>query len=381
MRIAVLGPSYPYRGGIAHYTARLSQQVQADGHDLLAVNLSRQYPSSLFPGTTQEDASERTFDVDAQRWLDTMNPASWLKTARRIHHWDPDWVIVQWWHPYFAPSFGAVMGLLRGAGRRVALVCHNVEPHESSPVDRVLLKVAYAAPQRFLVHANTQADAMRIYRPGADIVVNPHPVYDQFGHDPLESDESEDDGSPSPAAARQRLGLNGERWILFFGLVRPYKGLDLLLQAMPEIHERTGARLLVAGECYGEEAPYHALAEGLGDAVRFEFRYVANEEVPDLMAASDVVVLPYRHATQSGVAQAAFGCGRAVISTRVGGIPDVVRHEETGLLVDPEDPSAIADAVEAFYVPGVRERLEAGVVADRAKNSWSALLGVLLADR
>lgn len=370
MRIAILGPVHPYRGGIAHYTARLAREAMHEGHEVLVVNLSRQYPESLFPGTTQEDESERTFDVPAERWLDSMNPLTWLGAARKALRWGPDLLVVQWWHPYFAASFGTVAGAFRARGVPVCMVCHNVEPHESSPVDRALLRLAYAAPSRFVVHAESERRALATFRPRVDVRVNPHPVYDQFASE----------GVPTREEARAALGLDGERWLLFFGLVRPYKGLDVLIDAMPAVHEATGAKLYVAGECYGDEAPYREQVErlGLGDAVRLDFRYVPNEEVPTIIASSDALVLPYRHATQSGVAQVAFGCGRAVVSTRVGGIPDVVADGKSGLLVPPEDPPALADALVSLYEDGRIASLEAGVVEERARFSWGALLGAIL---
>lgn len=372
MRIAIVGPVHPYRGGIAHYTARLAQEALDELHDVLVVNLSRQYPSTLFPGTTQEDNSERTFDVPAVRWLDSMDPRSWARTAWRIRRWRPDLVVFQWWHPYFAASFGAVAALLRAAGIRVAMVCHNVEPHESSPVDRALLRVAYAPVSRFVVHARSERERMAHYRPRASVAVHAHPVYDQFA----------DDGVPERGAARSELGLDGDRWLLFFGLVRPYKGLDLLLRAMPGVHKATGAKLAVLGECYGDEAPYRDLVRELGleDIVRLELRYASNEEVPVWMAASDAVVLPYRHATQSGVAQAAYGCGRPVVSTRVGGIPDIVEHGVSGLLVPPEDVEALAEALVGFYDNELAPELEHGLLEVRARWSWGSLLSTVIGD-
>lgn len=372
MRIAIVGPVHPYRGGIAHYTARLAREALEALHDVLVVNLSRQYPETLFPGTTQEDQSERAFDVPAVRWLDSMDPRTWATTAWRVRRWAPDVVIFQWWHPYFAASFGAVASLLRAAGVPVVMVCHNVEPHESSPVDRALLRVAYAPVQRFVVHARSERERMAKYRPQAPVSVHAHPVYDQFA----------DDGVPERADARRTLGLDGDRWLLFFGLVRPYKGLDLLLRAMPAVHAATGAKLAVLGECYGDEAPYREIVRehGLEDVVRLEFRYASNEEVPTWMAASDAVVLPYRHATQSGVAQAAYGCGRPVISTRVGGIPDIVEEGVSGLLVPPEDVDALAAALIRFYQDSQAPALEEGVVRVRQQWSWGSLLETILTD-
>ena len=365
MKIAVLGPVHPYRGGIAHYTARLCRELIAEGHDVLVVNLSRQYPSALFPGSTQEDASEQTFDVPAERIVDSMNPLSWWRAAKRIREFEAELLVVQWWHPYFAASFGAVAFGAKARGVEVVFACHNVLPHESSPVDRILAGAAYRTADRFVVHADAERDRLGELLPAPQVSVHPHPVYDLFeSEEPIER-----------AAARNSLGLQAERVILFFGLIRRYKGLDLLLEAMPRVAEETGAHLYIAGECYDELSDYEDQIARLGiaDHVTLDARYVANEEVPTLMAAADVVVLPYRHATQSGIAQVAYACGRPVITTAVGGLPDVVWDGETGLLVPPEDPGSIADAVRRFYEDGLAETLEAGVQSRVAQLSWAGL--------
>ena len=366
MRIAVLGPVHPYRGGIAHYTARLCRELIAEGHDVLVVNLTRQYPGALFPGSTQEDSSEHTFDVPAERIVDSMNPLSWRRAARRVVDFDADLLVVQWWHPYFAASFGAVALQTRARGVQVVFVCHNVLPHESSPVDRVLAGAAYRTAHRFVVHADAERERLGELLSSPTVAVHPHPVYDLF-----ETDEPID-----RTAARKSLGVAADRVILFFGLIRRYKGLDLLIEAMPRIIAETGAHLYVAGECYDELGDYEdQIARlGVGEHVTMDARYVANEEVPTLMAASDTVVLPYRHATQSGIAQVAYACGRSVITTAVGGLPDVVWEGETGLLVPPESADAIANAVARFYKEDLRETLEAGVRNRVAQLSWGGLV-------
>ena len=375
MRVAVLGPVYPYRGGIAHYTARLARELVAEGHDVLVVNLTRQYPAALFPGTTQEDASRDTFDVPAERLVDSLDPRSWARAARRVRAFGADLLVVQWWHPYFAASFGAVAYACRAFGIRVVFVCHNVLPHEASPVDRVLAAAAFGSASSLLVHA--RAEAARVpkvapwlaRRPGG-VLVHPHPVYDLFeAGAPIERDE-----------ARAQLGVRAERVLLFFGLIRRYKGLDILLDAMPRVVAETGAFLLIAGECYDDLPALEAQIDRLGlrDHVRLDARYVANEEVPTLVAACDAVVLPYRHATQSGVAQVAYACGRPVISTAVGGIPEVVWEGETGLLVPPEDPGALADAIVRFYRDDLASTLREGVARRVGELSWAGLVQALV---
>ncbi|MCB9506870.1 MAG: glycosyltransferase [Myxococcales bacterium] len=371
MRVAVLGPVHPYRGGIAHYTARLAKELVAEGHDVLVLNLSRQYPAALFPGTTQEDSSERRFDVPAERIVDSLDPRTWVRAARRLREWRAELLVVQWWHPYFAASFGVIAGAARAAGVETVFVCHNVLPHESSPVDRLLAGLAYRTASRFVVHARAEAARVATLIRDPNVGVHPHPIYDLF--------DSTEPSAASAEAARAALNISAERVLLFFGLIRHYKGLDILLDAMPRIARETGASLLVAGECYDDLAALEAQIDRLGirDHVRLDARYVANEEVPTLVAAADAVVLPYRHATQSGVAQVAYACGRPVITTAVGGIPEVVWDGETGLLVPPEDPGAIADAVARFYREDLGPVLRAGVERRAKELSWAGLVEVV----
>lgn len=364
MRIDLLGPVHPWRGGIAHYTTRLARQFVDEGHDVRVVNLTRQYPDALFPGQTQRDEHASAFVIDSEQLVDSASPRSWWRAGQRVARRRPDLLVVQWWHPYFAPSFGTIARRARASDVETVFVCHNVLPHESSPADAVLARYAYGGADRFVVHAESEVPRLQrlVWRP--HVAVCPHPVYDVFGgHEGTRDD------------ARAALGLEGPRWLLFFGLIRPYKGLDILIDALARVRERLDVRLMIAGEVYGDVAPWQAQIDrlGLGEAIRFEPRYLANDEVPVWMAASDAVVLPYRHATQSGIAQVAYACDRAVISTRVGGIPDVVRDGETGLLVPPEDPQALADALVRLYDDDLRDGFEAGVRAHVARLGWGRL--------
>lgn len=371
MKLAVLGPVHPYRGGIAHYTAALVQELRDEGHEVLVINLTRQYPNLLFPGSTQHDASTVAFEVESERIVDSLDPRTWFAAVARMRRWGVERLIVQWWHPYFGPAFGTIARLARRSRIPVTFVCHNVAPHESSIADKGLLLWAYSAVDDFVVHAQVEQKRLARMRPGAAIRVCPHPVYDVFGT--LES------ASLSRAEARRKLGVTSERVITFFGLIRAYKGLDLLLEAMPRVHRNTGACLLVAGECYDERERYDRLiAAAPPESVRFDARYIPNEDVPVYIRAADVIVLPYRHATQSGIVQIAYACGRPVITTAVGGLPEVVDDGVTGLLVEPENAAAIAAAIERFYNESLAERLEAGVLAARDRLGWDKLVATIL---
>lgn len=370
MTIAVLGPVYPYRGGIAHYTARLVRALAEAGEEVLTVNLTRQYPSALFPGSSQEDGSKQPFETVSERWVDSMRPDSWFRTVVRLRRRGVKKLVIQWWHPYFAPAFGTIGRLARRAGIEVVFVCHNVEPHEGTPFDRLALKWAYGGADRFVVHAQAERSKMERYAAGRPVAVVAHPVYDLFA----------EGGLPKPAAARAELGLGAEEEVLlFFGLIRPYKGLEVLLRAMPAILSKRPVKLVVAGECYGDDQPLHALIEelGIGAALKLDLTYVPNEAVATYMVAADAVVVPYLHATQSGIVQVAYAFGKPVITTRVGGIPEVVWEGETGLLVPPSDPAALALAVERFFAEKLAAPFAAGIARRLPELSWEHLARVV----
>jgi D-inositol-3-phosphate glycosyltransferase len=371
VRIDVVGPVHPWRGGIAHHTARLARELIARDHDVRVLTFTRQYPALLFPGTTQLDRSGEPVAVPSEQRIDSIGPGSWVRVGRDIARRRPDRLVFAWWHPFFAPAFGAIAALARRAGVEVVFVCHNVLPHESSPVDRALARLAFRGASRFVVQAQAERDRLEQLVPGASVAVCPHPAYDVL---------AEGGHREHPAEARTVLGLSSSRALLFFGLIRPYKGLDVLIDAMALLPKRLrDVELLVAGECYGDEEIYRGQVArlGLGDRVRLELRYVANEEIPTLMCAADAVVLPYRHATQSGVAQVAFAAGRPVITTAVGGLPDVVHDGENGLLVPPADPQALAAAIARFYDEGLAAALAAGARASAATNGWAALAAAI----
>ena len=368
MKVALLGPTHPYRGGIAHYTTLLARAL-TKRHDVSIVSFSRLYPGFLFPGTTQFDASEEAIlpPVTAERLVDSLAPWTWSAAGRRLRAIAPDLLIVPWWHPFFGPSLGKAARVARPRGARApkrVFLCHNVEPHEPTPVDRALASYGLGAADGFLVHARAEADRLRGRLKGRPVRVHPHPSYEIFSA-----------RRPSREEARASLGAEG-RVILFFGYVRPYKGLADLLAALAIAKPESWDLLYVVGEFYEPRARYEAaLAHpALRGKVRVVDRYVANEEVAAYVAAADVVALPYRTATGSGIAQVAFGGGTPVIATRAGGLEEVVEEGITGLLVPPSDPEAFARAIERFFGEGLAPRLREGVAERRGAFTWEALV-------
>lgn len=363
-RFCLLGPAYPYRGGISHYNTCLAGEL-AKRHETHIVNFTRLYPEFLFPGKTQFDESESALAVASERIVDSMNPFTWIRAGLRIARLGADIVVVQWWHPYFALALFTICAVARLArGCRIVFLCHNVVPHERSLIDRLLSSVAFSVAHCFVVQSNEDRDNLRAIRPRAPVAVHPHPIYDFFRR-----------GDMTRPQARRRIGAGSGPMILFFGYVRPYKGLLHLIAAMPAIVGRTGAELFVVGEFYEDRAPYDAAVRehGLGGRIHFVDRYVDNEEVEAYFVASDLVVLPYISATQSGIVQIAIAFERPVVVTAVGGLPEVVSPGKTGFVVPPADPAALAAAVNRFFAQRWGERMAPHFASERERFSWGRM--------
>jgi glycosyltransferase involved in cell wall biosynthesis len=337
LKIALIGPSAPWRGGIAHYTSRLFHELDAEGHDVRLFNFRRLYPALLFPGRTQVDESEVRFDVPSRRTLDPLDPLSWLDTARQILEFEPDRVVLQWWHPYFAPGYRAVAEACRWAGVHVVMQCHNVEPHESTLIDRWLLQLAYRGADAYVVQSTPERERLgALLGSEPPVRIAPHPPYDQF----------ELDGRGAPAW-REHLDLGHEHIVLFFGLVRRYKGVDVLIEAMAHLPDAMDVALVVAGEHYEETSRYADMVEALGltDRVCLYDAYVPNEDVAGLFELADVCVLPYRHATGSGVANIAVAHGVSLVMSDLPDLRDAFGDQARWF--GAEDPRALARELEA----------------------------------
>ena len=369
MKVVLVGPVFPYRGGIAHFGAMLAREFEKN-HEVSLVSFRRLYPSFLFPGKTQYDDSDSPMKVESQRIIDVLNPLSWLEAGRHIAALGPDVVVFQWWHPFFGPAFRAIAAIARRrSDARVVFLCHNVLPHESSVLDRFLTRIGLAGADAFLVQSlEDGANLERIF-PGARWAFNPHPVYDWFEMSRF-----------NRGSARQALSVDG-RVLLFFGLIRPYKGLGVLLRAFAEVADELDATLLVVGEFYENRGAYDALIDelGIGPRLRVVGRYVPNEDVEMYFKAADVAVLPYRSATQSGIVQTAYSFHLPVIVTSVGGLPDVVHDGETGYVVPPDDPAALAAAIRRYFEEGVAPRFADGIRADLDRFSWRHCVDTLCA--
>ncbi|WP_420455848.1 glycosyltransferase [Rubrivirga sp.] len=361
MRITLLGPAWPYRGGIAHFQAALARALAVRGHDVSAVTFRRQYPERLFPGTTQLDDGPPPPDLaPAAQLIDSLDPRSWVQTARYLADRGTEVAVFMHWMPFFGPAFGVIARRLRKRGVTVLAVVHNAIPHERRPGDLVLSRFALGACDGLIAMSDQVRDDLGRLGVTAPVRQVAHPAYDVFG-EPV----------PRPHA-RATLGLpDGVPVFLFFGFIRRYKGLHVLLDAWADVRRRLpDALLVVAGEFYADEDALRAQAAGL-DGVRLDADYIPDDRVGLYFGAADVVVQPYVTATQSGVAQIAFHFGRPVITTDVGGLAEGVPDGVAGLVVPPEDPGALADALGRFVDEDLGPTLEAGAL--RQRTSWAGL--------
>ena len=339
MKITLIGPTYPYKGGIAHYTTLMYRALKAR-HEVTMVSYKLQYPKFLFK-KEQKDYSNKSFCIEETQYLiHTANPFNWLSSAFKLKKMNADVIIIEWWHPYFAPCYYVMCKLLKKT--KILFLCHNVFPHERFPFDRILCKMVMKQGNYFVVQSHLDEKDLLSIKEDAKYVVTPHPTYNAFKMQNLSMEK-----------AREQLGITAsDRVILFFGFVREYKGLKYLLKAMPSIKKRfSHLQLWVVGDFGGGREEYMEIieGEGIGENVRLVEGYIPDRDVEQYFAAADLVVLPYISATQSGIAQIAYGFEKPVIVTDVGGLPDVVEDGKTGYVVESQNEAAIADAVMKFY--------------------------------
>ncbi len=367
MRIIILGTAYPLRGGIAHYNALLYQEL-CKKHTVEIVTFKRQYPALLFPGKTQTESSGELLRVPSEALVDSINPLNWIAVGREIRRRQPDLLIMKYWLPFFGPCFGTIARIVRkGTKTRVLYICDNVVPHERRPGDRVFTTYAFGAGDFFIVQSDAVERDLKALLPNARYRKVPHPVYNIFG-ELLDKQQ-----------ARQRLGVTAERMLLFFGYVRPYKGLNVMLEAMAQIITRIKATLYVVGEFYDDRDRYvKKIAElGLESHVVVNADYVPNDTVGLYFSAADVVMLPYISATQSGIAQIAYNFNKPVIATNVGGLAEVVHDGVTGFVVPPNNPAALADAVLRYFAEGRENEFAANVAQEKRKYGWEAMASAI----
>ena len=364
MRIALVGTAYPFRGGISHYNALLYSELKKS-HEVDVITFKRQYPQILFPGKTQQETEGEILRVPSEQLIDSVNPLNWISVGKDLRKRGVDLLIFKYWLPFFGPSFGTIAKFAkRGTRTKVLFICDNVIPHEHRPGDAAFTRFAFNQADFFIVQSETVERDLVTFKPEARYRKVPHPVYNLFG-EPVDR-----------LQARNSLGVQRKHLLLFFGYVRPYKGLNVLLQAMAQLRTKLDVELLVVGEFYEGEGSYrNQIRElGLNGNVTLHPEYVSNSDVRTYFSAADVVVLPYLSATQSGIAQIAYNFNKPVIATDVGGLGEVVLNGKTGFLVPPNDAAALADAIQRFFADRKEEEFARNVRQEKEKYTWGAMV-------
>lgn len=371
MKIAFIGPTYPFRGGIAHYSTLLVQHLR-QRHDVRFFSYIKQYPKWLYPGNTAMDPSpdSTALRIPCERILTPMNPWTWWKTYRKIVEYQPDVLLLQWWTPFWSPMLFFLTRLIRHRTNiRMLFICHHIIAPDGGLFDWFLARRILWRGHAFIVMSEEDFALLRRALPKGTIRGTTHPPYDVFSRTPM-----------SQAEARERLGISpDEHVLLFFGFVRRYKGLRHLIKALPEVRAEIPVKLLVVGEFWEDERPYRDLVRQLGlqDAVQFHSEYVPNEEMPIYFSAADGVVLPYLEATQSGVAQLAVGFEKPMIATSVGGMPEAIVDGTTGLIVPPGDSKALSAAILRYFRDDLAEPFAHNIRITKEEASWQPLVQLI----
>ncbi len=375
MKVIIIGPAWPLRGGLASFDQRLCKAFMEDGHSCSIYSFSLQYPGFLFPGTTQYSSDPPPENIEIHSAINSVNPFNWFLTGRKLKRQAPDLIVVRYWLPFMGPALGTILRRIRKNGKsRIIAITDNVLPHEKRPGDRLFTKYFLKSCDAFVTMSDAVMDDLRKFestKPAKRVI---HPLYDNFGE------------IISRNAARQylneKLQLNigeDEKIILFFGFIRKYKGLDILLRAMAEpVMKISGIRLLIAGEFYEDSNSYLKLIEELkiGNQLILKTDFIPDAEVKYYLCAADAVIQPYRHATQSGVTPLAYHFEKPMIVTDVGSFAEHVLHEQTGLVTRME-PSSIAAAIIRFYELG-EEFFIPHLRSEKKKYSWKNLVNTIL---
>ncbi|MFM2337417.1 MAG: hypothetical protein RL115_610 [Bacteroidota bacterium] len=372
-RIVIMGPAHPLRGGgLTTFNQRLANQFINEGHTCSIYSFSLQYPTFLFPGSSQFTDEQAPENLVIRSVINSVNPLNWFKVGNQLKKEKPDIIIVRYWLPFMGPALGTILRRVqKNKHTKIICIADNIIPHEKRVGDKLFTKYFVKPCHAFITMSEKVMQDLRIFEKHKPALLVPHPLYDNFGV-PINKQE-----------ARQHLQLSVEdKIVLFFGFIRKYKGLDLLLEALSVIQnskqQTPNIKLLVAGEFYEDEKPYKDLITQLGIAsnVILHTHFIPDSEVKYYLCAADVVVQPYKNATQSGVTPLAYHFEIPMIVTRVGGLPALVPHGKAGLVVEPTAPS-IAQGIDQFYAKGEAHFLPF-LKEEKKKLSWNKLTQSIL---
>ncbi|NCQ16858.1 MAG: hypothetical protein COZ80_01650 [Ignavibacteria bacterium CG_4_8_14_3_um_filter_37_9] len=366
-KIVFIGPAYPYRGGPSIFIGHLYDKL-SNHFDVTILNYTLLYPSLLFPGTTQYDKSSVTLKPGkSERIVNSISPISWFKTAGRIKEIGPDLVVFDWWHPFFSFCHFSISFLLgKKFHKNILFITENFLSHEGHLIDRLLSKFGLSKASSFLALSEIVEKDLRTISGKRKVYRSELPIFDCY-----------DLSTTGSSSSKKEFSFSAEDFVLlFFGYIRHYKGLDILLQAMPELVRKIpNIKLLVVGESYEKFSIYENIVRGLrlSSYVKMENKFVANEDVAKYYSASDLVILPYRSATQSAILNVAYAFHKPVLATNVGGLAEFIDDKKTGIIVEPESPKAISDGVLEFYALQKSVNFSENISERISQNQFSSI--------
>lgn len=369
-KIIIIGTAHPYRGGLASYNERLALEFQNEGHDVRIETFKLQYPNFLFPGKTQFSEEPKPSNIKINRSVNSVNPINWIRLGLKIKKEKPDLVIFKYWLPFMGPCFGTIARLIkRNKFTKIVTILDNVIPHEKRFGDNLFTKYFLKPNDGFISMSKKVENDLALFNTSKPRDFNPHPLFDNFGpkHNKTE--------------AKSFLKLSTDyNYILFFGIIRDYKGLDLLLEGFKKVdYKKNKIKLLVAGEYYSNEEKYTQLIDDLElkDDVIVVNKFIKDSEVGYYFSATDIVAQPYKNATQSGVTQIAYHFDTPILVTNVGGLPEMVPHNKVGFVVE-KNAQEIADSLNLFYDQNLGPKFEINLKVEKEKYSWDKMTAKVL---
>ncbi len=368
MKIISIGPAYPLRGGIADFNERLTQEFIANGHNASIISYSLQYPNFLFPGKTQFANYPAPKNLSIKTLVNSINPFSWFKVGKQIKNEKPDVLIIHFWMPFFAPALGKIGRIvLKNKITKIITICHNFIPHETKFGDKLLTKYYAKVSETFVGMSESVVSDINKHYPSKTTIQTPHPLYDNFGE------------AVSKEIACDKLNLDpAKKYILFFGLVRKYKGLDLLLESFAELKD-TNINLIVAGEFYDKPEFYNEIISRLKieNRVILKNEFIPQDEVKFYFSTCDIIAQTYHSATQSGITQIAYHFNKPMLVTNVGGLSEIVPHNKVGYVCE-KDSTEIANCLETFFNENKYDEFSKHVKIEKEKYSWKTFCEKIL---
>jgi glycosyltransferase involved in cell wall biosynthesis len=365
MKIVIIGSAHPLRGGLASFNERLAREIQKNNHEVKIETFSLQYPKILFPGKTQYSESPAPDNLVIKETVNSINPLNWLSVGNRIKKEKPDILIFKFWMPFMSPCFGTIARFVKkNKHTKVITIIDNLIPHEKRPGDKILTRYYVDSSDAFLAMSASVYNDISIFDTKKPRLLSPHPLFDNFGN------------RISRSEAINKIGVDENfKYILFFGFIRDYKGLDLLIEAFAdERFKSMPVKLIIAGEFYSDSQKYLDMIEkfNLNDRIILRTDFISNEEVAGYFCAADIIAQPYKSATQSGVTQIGFHFEKSMLVTDVGGLSEIIHHGKIGYVVKP-DSKEIADALIDFFSSDRKDTFEKNIIEEKKKFDWDIM--------